>query len=112
MKLKKIFPGYNLVLIFMMSLFSSCSSDRYKEIEHKWVISSDEVVLEFHPDSTFTVTERGVPSEGKWKLSEDQKSIQFKKKAKGEQSWHIKTLTDSVLILSSNGAEMEYARGN
>jgi hypothetical protein len=101
-----------ILAMLFLAVFYSCSADKYKMIEHKWLITTDEVILEFHPDSTFTGTERGEGFNGTWKLSYDGKYVVFKKKASSPKRLKIKALTATKLTLSDNGLEQDYVRGD
>jgi hypothetical protein len=95
-----------------MFLIQSCGTDHYKQIGHKWRIITDEVTLDMHQDSTFVLTQRNVPITGTWKLDDNDKSVIFKEKGKGAKKLKIKELSDTKLILSDNGYELDYVRAD
>jgi hypothetical protein len=99
-------------IVSTLMLSQSCSTDHYKEIGHKWRIVTDEVTLELHQDSTFILTQRNIPITGSWKLEDHGKSIIFKEKGKSEKKLKIKELSDTKLILSDNGYELDYVRAD
>jgi hypothetical protein len=102
-----------LILIFVIfAVIYGCTKDNNTLIQHRWLITTDEVTLEFHPDSTFTGSERGEAFTGTWKLADNGKSVIFKKKGKSEKKLKIKELSATKLTLSDNGLDQDYVRGD
>jgi hypothetical protein len=105
--------SFVLYLAATILFIESCGNDHYKMLEHKWRITTDEVTLELHPDSTFAlIQQRNTPITGIWKLDDHSKSIIFKEKGNGEKKMGIVELTNTRLVLSNNGEELDYIRAD
>jgi hypothetical protein len=100
--------GKIIAFAFVATLtLAGCGRDNGSMLVNKWVEINHTMSMNVKSDSTFIVKQYPkVILEGKWHLSEDEKTFILSTPVFGDKELLIKELTDDSLVLVDNGNPM------